>query len=410
MHATYTKFRGDIDMRGMLDGIRVIDFTTTVAGPGCTYFLADMGAEVIKVEKPGFGDDARIFPPYKNGVSASFVTLNHGKRGVTIDMKRSEGVALFRELVRASDVLVENFTPGTMTKLGVDYQALKQINPRLIMASISGYGQTGPLSNLPGYDAVLQARTGLMSTTGDKDRPPMRTGTLIIDISSAFVAAFGICAALFARERTGEGEYLDIGMYDVGINLLESKFVQYTVAGDIPTRTGNRFPMVTPFDIFRTRDSHVFIICAGDKPFNGLCEGMGMPELTRDERFNNLFVRNANEPALKEIIEGWTSRLTTDEVLEKLLATGTPVAPVNEVKQVVEHPHTKARNMLVDIEQPGAGTITTFGPVIKTTNSRNEIRGPAPALGQDNLWLLTDILRKTKEQTQSVLASGALGK
>lgn len=385
-------------MRGMLDGVRVIDFTTTVAGRGCTYFLADMGAEVIKVEKPGFGDDSRIFPPYKNGVSASFVTLNHGKRGVTIDMKKPEGIALFKELTAVSDVMVENFTLGTMAKLGVDYPNLKQINPRLIMASISGYGQTGPLSHLAGYDAVLQARSGLMSNTGYPDRPPLRTGTLIVDITSATVAAFGICAALFARERTGEGEYLDIAMYDVGINLLESKFVQYTVTGEIPTRTGNRFTMITPFDIFKTRDSYVFIICAGEKPFQNLCEGMGIPELARDERFNNLFVRNSNEPALKEIIEGWTSKFTTDEVLEKLIATDTPVAPVNDVKQVVDHPHTKARGMLVDIEQPGAGTITTFGPAIKSLNSRNEIRGPAPALGQDNLWLLRDILGKSEAQ------------
>jgi crotonobetainyl-CoA:carnitine CoA-transferase CaiB-like acyl-CoA transferase len=394
----------------MLDGIRVVDFTTTVAGPGCTYFLSDMGAEVIKVEKPGIGDDARIFPPYKNGVSASFTTLNHGKRGVTIDMKTPEGKALFKELVAVSDVLVENFTGGTMAKLGVDYPALKKINPKLIMASISGYGQTGPLTHLSGYDAVLQARSGLMSITGYPDRPPLRTGTLIVDICSATVAAFGICAALFARERTGEGEYLDISMYDVAINLLESKFVQYTVTGEIPTRTGNRFPMITPFDTFKTKDSFVLIICAGENPFKNLCDGMGMPELTTDPRFNNLFVRNSNEPELKKIIEGWTSLYTTDEVLEKLLATNTPVAPVNDVKQVVEHPHTKARGMLVDIEQPGAGTITTFGPAIKAKNSRNEIRGPAPSLGQDNLWLLREILGKSEDEAKTILNSGAMGK
>jgi len=396
-------------MRGMLDGIRVIDFTNTVAGPGCAYFLADMGAEVIKVEKPGSGDDSRIFPPYKNGVSASFVTLNHGKKGVTIDMKRPDGVALFKELVAVSDVLIESYTPGTMAKLGVDYATLREINPKLVMASISGYGQTGPLSKLSGYDAVLQARTGLMSTTGYPDRPPLRTGTVIVDISSALAAAFGVCAALFARERTGEGEYLDVSMYDVGINLLESKFVQYTVAGEVPTRTGNRFPLVTPFDTYKTKDSHVLIICAGEKPFQNLCAGMGMPELAQDERFNNLFVRNSNEPALKEIIETWAARYTTEEVLEKLLATGTPVAPINDVKQVVEHPHTKARNMLVDIEQPGAGTITTFGPAIKTTNSRNEVRGPAPALGEHNLWLLTEALGKDNAQAQAILAAKTMG-
>ncbi|MDT8273927.1 MAG: CoA transferase [Desulfomonilia bacterium] len=395
-------------MRGMLDNVRVIDFTTTVAGPGCSYFLSDMGAEVIKVERPGVGDDSRLFPPYKGSISASFVTLNHGKRGVTINMKSPEGIALFKELVAVSDVLVENFTPGTMSKLGVDYEHLKTINPRLIMASISGYGQYGPLSSHPGYDAVLQAMTGLMSTTGYPDRPPLRTGTLIVDISSAIMAAFGICAALFAREKTGEGEYLDISMYDVGINLLESKFVEYTVAGTVPGRSGNRFPLVTPFDTFKTKDSYVLIICAGEKPFHNLCAGMGMPELVSDERFNNFFARNEHEPALKEIIEGWTSQYTTDEVVEKLLATDTPVAPVHDVKQVVEHPHTKERGMIVDIDQPEAGAIRTFGPVIKPKNSRNEVRGPAPALGQDNTWVLKNILGKSEDDIQKILSSGAM--
>lgn len=397
-------------MRGMLDGVRVIDFTTAVAGPGCSYFLADMGAEVIKIEKPGLGDDARLWPPYKNGVSASFVTLNHGKRGVVIDMKKPEGVALFKELVAASDVLVENFTPGTMADFGVDYPALKKVNPKLVMASISGYGQTGPLSRRAGYDSVLQAQAGLMSTTGDPDRPPMRAGTLIVDITTAVMAAFGICAALFAREKTGEGEYLDIAMYDVGVNLLESKFVQYTVTGEVPTRTGNRFPMVTPFDSFKTKDAYVYIICAGDGPFQKLCEGMGMPELSKDPRFNNFFARNENEPALKEIIEGWTIRYTTDEVLEKLHASGTPAGPVYNVKQVVEHPHTKARGMIVDIEQPGAGTITTFGPAIKSSNSSTAIRGPAPAHGQDNHWLLTKVLGKSEAQVKALLDMGVMGK
>ena len=228
-------------MKGMLDGVRVIDFSTTVAGPGCCYFMSDMGAEVIKIEKPGFGDEARLFPPYKNGQSASFATLNHGKRGAVIDAKKPEGIALFKELVSASDVLVENMTPGTMKKIGLDFETLSKVNPRLIMCSISGYGQYGPLSPLPGYDAVIQAASGLMSTTGYPDRPPLRTGTLIIDISTAYNAAFAVCAALYAREKTGKGEHLDIAMYDVGINLLESKFVEYTVSGNIPQPTGNRF-------------------------------------------------------------------------------------------------------------------------------------------------------------------------
>lgn len=396
-------------MHSMLEGIRVIDFTTTVAGPGCTFFLADMGAEVIKVEKPGMGDEARLFPPYKDGVSASFAVLNRGKKGVTLDLKNPRGVRIFKELVSVSDVLVENFRPGVMNKLGLDYRTLKEINPRLVMCSISGYGQYGPLSHLPAYDAVIQAMCGLMSTTGEADGPPLRSGTLIVDISSAFYAAFGICAALFARERTGKGDYLDLSMYDVGINLLEAKFVDYTVTGNIPQRTGNRYPYVTPFDTFRTRDGFVLIICVGDHPFRNLCRAMGKPELADDERFKDLLARNANEPALKEIIETWSASLSTDEVWELMQRYEVPGAPIQNVKQVVEHPHTRARGMLVDLEQPGAGTITIFGPALKAEEGEIRPRGPAPALGEHNRWLLEEVLRKEPDEVESILASGAMG-
>lgn len=396
-------------MRSMLDGIRVIDFTTTVAGPGCCFFLADMGAEVIKVERPGLGDEARLFPPYKDGFSASFAVLNRGKRGVTLDLKNTEGVRIFRELAAVSDVLVESFRPGVMKKLGLDYETLRESNPRLVMCSISGYGQYGPLSHLPAYDAVIQAMSGLMSTTGEPDGPPLRSGTLIVDISTAFYAAFGVCAALFAREMSGEGEHLDISMYDVAINLLEAKFVDYTVTGNVPRRTGNRYPYVTPFDTFRTADGHVLIICVGDHPFRSLCEAMDRPELADDERFRDLMARNANEPALKGIIEDWSSRLTTAEAWEVLQRHGVPGAPIQDVGQVVEHPHTHARGMLVDLEQPGAGTITIFGPAMKAASSDIRPRGPAPALGEHNRWLLEEVLGKDPAEAERILSSGAMG-
>jgi CoA:oxalate CoA-transferase len=396
-------------MRSMLEGVRVIDFTTTVSGPGCSFFLADMGAEVIKVERPVRGDDARMFPPYQAGISAAFVTLNRGKRGVTMDLKQPRGVELFKELVAVSDVLVENFIPGNMARLGLDYDTLKEINPRLVMCSISGYGQYGPLSDQPGYDAVIQAVSGMMSTTGDPDRPPMRAGTLIVDISTAFTAAFGICAALFAREITGEGEYLDVALYDVAINLLEAKFVDYTVTGNVPQRTGNRYAYVTPFDLYPTADSNVFIICAGDGPFAKLCEAMGRPELAQDERFSNLLVRNVNEPALKEIIEGWTSQYSTDDLMAILQPAGVPAAPVNDVGQVIANPHTRERGMLVDVEQPGAGTITIFGSPIKPRASEMRPRGPAPTLGQHNRWLLEELLGKDEAEAEEIISSGAMG-
>ncbi|MBC2715893.1 MAG: CoA transferase [Desulfobacteraceae bacterium] len=396
-------------MRSMLEGIRVIDFTTTVAGPGCTFFLCDLGAEVIKVEKPGSGDEARLFPPYKGNQSASFAVLNRGKKGITLDLKKPEGVSLFKELILKSDVLVENFRPGVMERLGLSYNQLKKINPKLVMCSISGYGQYGPLSSQPAYDAVIQAMSGLMSTTGYPDGPPLRTGTLIVDICSAIYAAFGICAALFAREKTGEGEYLDVAMFDVAIQLLEAKFVDYTVTGNIPQRTGNRYPYVTPFDTFPTADGLIFIICVGDHPFQGLCDAMGQPELPKDDRFSNFIVRNENEPALKQLIKKWTKQYTTDALMEKLITNGVPGAPVNDVKQVVEHPHTKARGMIVGIDQPGAGIIQIFAPALKALNSLVEIRGAAPGLGEDNRMILERVLEKSPQEIETILSSGGMG-
>ncbi len=389
----------------MLDGVRVIDFTTTVAGPACSQFLSQMGAEVIKIESPVKVDDARYYPPYKGSFSVSFAAANTGKKCVTIDLKSPEGVALFKDLARASDVFLENYTPGTVKRLGIDYEAIKDVNPRLIMCSISAYGQTGPLSNLPGYDATIQAMTGLMSVTGYPDRPPLRAGTLIVDISTAFCAAFSICAALYGRQLTGKGTHLDISMYDVGINLLESKFIDYTTTGNVPTRTGNRFPFIAPFDTFRTKDSYVMIICAGDGPFKDLCKGMGMPDLPKDERFKDLFTRNDHEPELKKIIEDWAMQFPTEQVVEKLLAAGAPVAAVHDIKQAIENPHTRARNLFNEVDQPGVGKLVLMGAPVKASNYQVGQPGYTHAAGEDNLWLLKDILGKSEAEIKEIKES-----
>jgi CoA:oxalate CoA-transferase len=389
----------------MLDGVRVIDFTTTVAGPACSQFLSQVGAEVIKIESPVKVDDARYYPPYKGSFSVSFAAANNCKKSVTVDLKKPEGVAIFKDLVKASDVFLENYTPGTVKRLGIDYDALRQVNERLIMCSISAYGQTGPLSSLPGYDATIQAMTGLMSVTGYPDRPPLRAGTLIVDISTAFCAAFSICAALYARQLTGKGTHLDISMYDVGINLLESKFVDYTTTGKVATRTGNRFPFIAPFDTFRTKDSYVMIICAGDGPFKDLCNGMGMPDLCRDERFKDLFTRNDHEPELKKIIEEWAMQLPTEVVVERLLAAGAPAAAVHDIKQAVDHPHTRARNLFNEVDQPDVGKLTLMGSPVKASGYQVGQPGYTHASGEDNLWLLKDILGKSETEINKLKES-----
>jgi len=392
----------------MLEGVRVIDFTANISGPATTQFLTDMGAEVIKVEKPG-GEDARYFPPYKNGFSASFLVMNRGKKAVTIDVKTEEGKNLFKELVASSDVLVENFRAGVMKKNGLDYDELKKINPRLIMLSLSGYGQDGPLSHLPAYDSTMQAMSGFMSSTGYEGKEAIKTGSIILDLSTALNSAFSICAALYAREKTGEGEYLDIAMYDTAVNLLEVKWVDFTVNGNLPKRLGNRYPHVTPFDSYATKDGHIMICCAGDRTFKNLCEGIDMPELISDERFNNFFKRNENEPELKKIIEKWASDKTSEEVFQKLSDHGAPVSPIKDIKQVFEHPHTAARNLIVDVEQPDAGTITIYGPSQKARNSEIKNRGHAPRIGEHNQWLLEKVLGKESMEIDSIFSSPAMG-
>jgi len=393
----------------MLEGIRVIDFTANVSGPATTAFLADMGAEVIKVEKPGLGDDARLFPPYLNGFSAPFVVMNRGKKGICIDLKKPEGILLFKELVSSADVLVENHKPGTMEKLGIGYDELKKIHPRLIMLALSGYGQYGPLANRPAYDSIIQAMTGLMATTGFPDGPPTKAGPILIDLSTAMQSAFAICAALYAREKTGEGEYLDVSMFDVGVNLMAGTWTDYTLTGNVQRRTGNRYPYVSPFDTYPAKDGYFMICSAGDATFIRICDAMGLPELKSDARFSNLFVRNDNEPALTEIIRNWTKQHTTAELLALSVKFDFPGAPILEVDEVITHPHTIARQLPVDIDQPGRGKVNIYGPPTKARNHEIKVRGPAPEHGQHNRWVLEELLKKTPDQIDTIMSSGAMG-
>ena len=396
-------------MRSMLEGIRVVDFTANISGPAATAYLADMGAEVIKIEKPGLGDDARLFPPYKGGFSASFIGVNRGKRGVCIDLKKKEGVDLFKELIAKSDVLIENHKPGTMEKLGLGYEDLKAINPRLIMLSLSGYGQFGPLSDRPAYDSIIQAMSGFMSITGFPDGPPTKGGPILIDITTAIESAFSICAALFAREKTGEGEYLDVSMFDVGVNLMSGSWTEYTVNGNIQQRTGNRYPYVGPFDTYHAKDGYFMICSAGDATFHKICDAMEKSELKEDPRFANLFVRNDNEPALTKILQDWVSGHTVEELYQKSVEFDFPGSPVLNIAEVVEHPHTKARGLHVEVDQPGRGIVNIYGPPVKARNSEIKVRGAAPEHGQDNSWMLEKILGKNPEQIEAILKAGAMG-
>ncbi|TFH38280.1 MAG: CoA transferase, partial [Chrysiogenales bacterium] len=333
---------------------------------------------------------------------------NRAKKGVVIDMKKPEGVEVFKELVAVSDVLVENFKPGVMKRLGLDYESMKKVNPKLVMLSLSGYGQYGPLSKRPAYDSIIQACSGIMDVTGFPDGPPTKAGPIIIDLATAMQAAFAVCAARFARERTGEGEYLDVSMYDTAINLLAGVWTDYTVTGNIPRRTGNRYPYVSPFDTFQAKDGYFMICSAGDATYHRLCDAMERPDLKTDPRFVNLFVRNDNEPELRAIIQEWVGARTTEELLEITVTHDVPASPIRNVKEVVEHPHTIERGLPVEVEQPGRGTVVIYGPPTKARNSEVKARGAAPEHGQHTEWMLTEILKKAPEEIEALKVSGAV--
>ncbi len=396
-------------MRSIMEGVRVIDFTANVSGPATTVFLADMGAEVIKVEKPGGGDDARLFPPYVEGFSASFVIINRGKKSITLNLKTHEGKEIFRDLIAESDVLVENHKPGTMEKLGFSYDYLSEINPGLIMLSLSGYGQYGPLSGKPAYDSIIQAMSGIMSITGFPDGPPTKSGPILIDITTAIQSAFAISAALYAREKTGEGEYLDVSMFEVGINLLSGTWTEYTVNGNNQERTGNRYPYVSPFDTYLAKDGYFMVCSANDPTFHKICDAMERSDLKSDEKFENLFVRNENQIELSRIVSDWVASHTIKELTEKADRFGFPGAPVFEVSDVVNHPHTIERGIPVNVEQPGRGTFNVYGPPVKAKNSEIKVRGPAPELGEHNDWVLENILKKSSGEIDEIISSGAMG-
>jgi CoA:oxalate CoA-transferase len=377
---------------GALSGIRVLDFTRMLAGPLCTALLADIGAEVIKIENPDGGDDARYFPPRQGGEGTYFMLLNRGKKSLTIDLKSEKGLQLVDALVAKSDVLVENFRPGTVKRLGIDYERLSAANPRLIYASISGFGQTGPLSHRPSYDIIAQAMSGLMSITGSPDGPPTRVGESIGDIIAGLYASWGILAALRARGQSGRGQHLDVAMLDSLLSLLVTPLSQYLFTGAVPRRVGNRHPMSTPFDTYQASDGLVVIAVANDRLFRRFAEAIGHPGLPDNERFSTDDRRTANEPALRALIERWTSSHTVEQVIEKLGNVGVPVSPVWTVAQAAESDHVRSRGFVTTVSHPTAGRIRLVGQPVRFSESRGDISSPPPLLGQHTEELLHEIL------------------
>ena len=383
-------------MNKVLSGIRVLDFSQVLAGPFCTMNLADFGAEVIKIERPGVGEGSRIFGPFINGQSGYYTLVNRGKKGITLDLKK--GRDIIYEMVKSCDIVVENFKPGVMEKLGYSYDKLKEINPRLIYCSISGFGQDSPMRDLPAYDIVAQAMSGMMSITGYPDTPPARVGSSLGDVSAGLFAVTGIMLALYNRERTGVGQYVDIAMLDSVFSFLETNVVRYTIGGVHPTRVGARHPLSAPFDIYRCKDAYVVIAVASDHHFAKLCEMIGQPDLIKDPKFDSDPHRSENDVELKAILEKFLADYTVAQAMEMMQARSIPCGPLCTVEEACANPSIQAREMLVEIDQPGAGKLKITGNPIKLSETPADPKHPAPLLGQDTHEVLREVFGFTDEQ------------
>ena len=372
-------------MQAVLSDVVVVDLSRVLAGPYCTMILGDLGATVIKVEQPGRGDDTRQFgPPYIAGESAYYLGLNRNKYSILLDFSTPEGKQRLLELIRTATVLVENFRPGTLQRQGLDYETLKAINPGLIYCSISGYGQTGPYASRPGYDFVAQAESGIMAVTGEIDGDPQRVGSPVGDVSAGMFACTAILAALRVRDRTGQGQHIDIALIETTMSLLSNVASNYLISGEEASRFGNGHPNIVPYQAFHTRDGHVVVSCGNDRLYQSLCRLLGREDLASDPRFatNPQRVRNRNElvPVLQE---AFLAR-TTDEWLPELRAAGIPCGPINSVSQIFNDPHIQARGYVWECDHPKAGKIKLAGSPMHFSETPTRLYKAPPLLGEDD--------------------------
>ncbi len=388
-----------------LEDIRVLDLTWVLSGPYASMVLCDLGADVIKLERPPFGDVARATGPFQNGWSGYFFSINRGKRSASVDLRRPEGRELFLELVERVDIVMENFTPGTMERLGLGFSELEAHNPRLIMARTSGFGQTGPYRDRPALDVIVQAMGGVMSITGEPGGGPVRPGVSYGDITAGLYTAVGILAALHERKRSGRGQEIDISMLDCQVSVLENAIVRLAVTGEAPKPLGTRHPSATPFQAFPTADGHVVVALGfGDEgQWNLLLALLGLPELVGDARFDTGPRRTARHAELEPLLIGAFRRRTTAEWLQELLAVGIPCGPVNSVSDVVDDPQVLAREMICDIEHPRAGTLPVANSPLRFSRSEAGISGPPPEMGEHTAAVLGELLGLSDDKVRALV-------
>ena len=381
-----------------LQGIKILDLTRVLAGPFCTMLLQDLGAEVLKIEAPGRGDDSRSFGPFKNNRSLYFISINRGKKSMTLNLKSEAAGDIFRKLLMTHDVLVENFRPGVMEKLGFGWEVIHKINPRLIYAASSGYGHTGPDSRKPAYDILAQAEGGVMSITGPPRGEPVRVGCSIGDITAALFTSNGILSALYQRESTGLGRMIDVAMLDCQVAILENALIRYQVAGTAPGPLGTRHPTISPFQAYKASDEYFIIAVGNDSLWSSFCEAIEKPELTENPKFATNQARTENLNELNSIIEPLIRQKSVSHWEQLLKKAEIPCSRINTTDKVMEHPQVAARKMVVNVEDSVAGTIRIAGNPIKISGMEDDTERPkAPEIGEHTREMLLSLGYSEKE-------------
>jgi formyl-CoA transferase len=390
-----------------LAGVRVVDLTRVMVGPYCTMMLGDLGADVIKVEIPGRGDDTRHWgPPFVESETVYYLSVNRNKRSIALDLKQEPAREALWRLIAEADVLVENFSPGTAERLGFGYEAVKALRPDIVYASISGFGQSGPDYQRTAYDLIVQGTSGMMSITGHPGGPPTRLGVPIADIGGGMFAAYAIVAALFDRERTGEGSYVDVSMLGGQVALLTYQAGLYLTTGAVPSQLGNAHPMIAPYDTFRTADGYVNIAVGNDSLWQRFCAALGLDTLLADERYATNAGRSTNRAALYAVIEPRLAELTTDAVVRCLDTAGVPCGPIRDVAQAMDDGQTRAQGLVIDVEHPTLGRLEVSGAPYHFDGKPVRARQAPPLLGQQTAEILAEV-GYTPEEIDILIASGA---
>ena len=395
-------------MQDLLKGMKVLDLTRVLAGPYASMVLADLGAEVLKIELPEKGDESRGFGPFQNGESAYFTSVNRGKKSVTVDLRTAAGCALAKRLVRECDVLLENFRPGSMARFGLDYESLRPENPRLVYASISGFGQTGPYAQRPAYDVIIQAMGGISSITGEPGGAPVRVGSSVADLSSALFGVIGILAAWGRAKETGQGQQVDISMLDCQVALLENAVARYYVNGEVPQPLGSRPPTITPFQYFAAADGYIVIAAGNDGLWRKLCMALGLGELAEDKRFADNAARTQNHAEMEPLLAEAFRARSVEAWCEVLGAAGIPCGPIHDVGQVCNDVQVAAREMIIELEHPVAGRQKMPNTPLKFSQTPIDLQEPAPLLGQHTEQVLGEWLGLSVEELEALRAEGTI--